>query len=171
MIQLQPDIITARISNTMGSSKTTKAVTNDIKCDIQSARQEVTQPTALNSLVVKQYAPWTSWLRFFLGSIQYRKEYNKHKGKERQEIYTKYQLPAWLSTRVWEFKSRGTLSGWRLNLQTYRILPKHSRFFDLVWDGNIHSVQDMVARHEAFVSNRDDQGRTALHVSSGIILR
>jgi len=171
MIQLQPDIIIARISNTMGSSNTTKAVTDDTICDIQTSSQEVTLPTAPNSLVIKQYEPSASWLRFFLGSIQYQKGYNKHKGKERQEINTRYQFPAWLSTRVWECKSHETLSGWRVNLQTYRILPDDSRFFNLVRVGNIHGVQDMIASHEAFVSDRDDRGRTALHVSSGIIIR
>jgi hypothetical protein len=173
MIQLQPDIIIARISNTITSSNTAKTVTNDTNCDIQSASEEDTPISASNGLVVKQYESWTlssSWLQFLLGSVQCRKGYSKHKGKERQEMNTKYQLPAWLSTRVWECKGYETLSGWRLNFQTYRILPRHSRFFDLVRDGNIHGVQDMVATHEAFVSDRDHLERTALHVSSGIFI-
>lgn len=185
MVQLQPDIIVARISDTMSSmlinpdtmsSEVMMKAEHDVAKPFRSPGN--THVLASNSLVARQYEYWVSSpsrLRFVLGSLEYQKQRNTQKGKDWQEINAKYQLPSWFSTRVWKCKALETLSGWRFNLETYRTLPEDSPFFTFVRCGDIASVQDMLSSREALISDRtvgwDDtfrrwmHGRTALHVS------
>lgn len=142
MVQLQPDIIVARISDSISSVASRsddlspgsihKSCISDSMTTMDGYNQTPFQPPeyedsiATKKLITGHFDYWVSSpsrLRFLLGSIEYSKQCSKYKGRQRQEIYAKYQLPSWLSTRVWECKAFETLSGWRLNLGTYRTLP------------------------------------------------
>lgn len=182
MVQLQPDIIVARIFDSMNTLSgalnpvsVNKSSNSDSVTPMDRYNQAPFQPprneenTVSSRIITAQLDYWTSSpsrLRFLLGSIEYQKQSNKHKGRERQEIYAKYQLPSWLSTRVWECKALETLSGWRLNIGTYRTVSPDCAFFTHIRLGNIGGVQEMLSSREVFISDRTMYGQTALHVAA-----
>jgi hypothetical protein len=189
MVQLQPDIIIARISDSMDTlsgalnpASVNKSSNSDSVIPMDRFNQAPFQParneenTVSSRMIAAQLDYWASSpsrLRFLLGTIEYQKQSSKHKGRQQQEIYAKYQLPSWLSTRVWECKALETLSGWRLNIGTYRTVSPNCTFFTHVRRGNIGGVQEMLSSREAFISDRamgpryvPSYGLTALHIAA-----
>ena len=163
MARLQPEIIVARLSNHL-----TSITAIDTACLEPNQRQS--KDEASKDLVTRQYEVWTSsssWMRFLVGQFRFQSRVKTCKGKERQEFYAKYKFPDLLSScqvDCWGFRG---LSGWFINPQMYRVLPRHSLFFTAVEDGDTSSVQQMLTERHAWVTDRRDgwSGRTALHVS------
>jgi hypothetical protein len=178
MIQAQPELIVARVS----SHVTRLIINNGQPQDSSLASHPESSTTRSTNLVATQYNTWTtssSWMRYLLGSYEYWKQNRQHKGKEREEFSAKLTVPFW-PERMWDCRGYETLSGWRVNLQTYRILPINSPFFNAVEDGDIDTVRTILANRQASVTDRAyssapyslpginirDTGDTALHVSN-----
>lgn len=163
MIQLQPDIIAARVATHM-SSLTVTTVSN--KLDVKQ--------NAINSdssnLVTRQYNSWTSspsWTRYLLGHIEYEQRTTRYKRKERQEFAAKYVGPRWaLNQKVFQILGYNTLGGCQISLKTYRIVPDDSPIFNAVEEGDLRGVQMLLDTREAFVTDTNQRGETPLHVSS-----
>jgi len=164
MARLQPEIIVARLSNHL-----TSITAIDTTCLEPNQRQS--KDEASKDLVTRQYDVWTSsssWMRFLVGQFEFRSRVKTYKGRERQEFYAKYKFPDLLSScqvDCWGFRG---LSGWCINPQMYRVLPRHSLFFTAVGNGDTSSVQQMLTERHAWVTDRIDacwSDQTALHVS------
>lgn len=109
------------------------------------------------------------WLRFFLGSIEYkRQDYKWWKERRRAEHKIRIIAPPWLFHKVWECRSSQTILGWGINLQMYRILPRRSSLFQYVAQSDVASIRRTLSTRQAFVTDRYDNGArgTALHVSN-----
>lgn len=161
MIRMQPEIIVARLS-TMNQ---TVHRTSDEKA-VETERSE-------NSSVVvsKQYAFWTSsrtWMQSLIGSIEYRKRLQKRMGREREEINLKYRFPDWLAYQAWEVGAYRDRSAWKLNLQTYRVLPNDAPIFESIEAGDIHRVRHLLSTRAAHVNDKNEYGSTPLHVRNMI---
>jgi hypothetical protein len=172
MIQLQPEIIVARVSSHVNSL----IIDNRRVQDLALTCRPESSTTTSTSVVVEQYNNWTassSWMRYLLGSYEYWKRKGQYKGREREELGAKLTIPFW-PERMWDCRGYETLSGWRFNLQTYRILPDSSPFFKAVKSGDINLVRTMLANRQASVTDRCTDGvfeGTALHVSDIKVLR
>jgi hypothetical protein len=163
MIRMQPEIIVARLS-TMNQ---TVHQTSD--------KEVVETESSENSSVVvsKQYAYWTSsrkWMQSLIGSIEYRKRLRKRIGRQREEVNLKYQLPDWLAYQAWEVGAYRDRSAWRLNLQTYRVLSDDAPIFRSIKEGDLTHVRHLLSTRASYVNDRDEDGRTLLHVSEYFIL-
>jgi hypothetical protein len=165
MTRLQPEIIVARLSNHL-----TSIAAIDTTCLEPNQRQS--KEGASRDLVTRQYDVWTSsssWMRFLVGQFEFRSRVKTYKSRERQEFYAKYKFPDLLSScqvDCWGFRG---LSGWCINPQMYRVLPKDSLFFTAVRGGDTSRVQQMLTERHAWVTDRVIAGYplngTALHVS------
>jgi hypothetical protein len=161
MIRMQPEIIVARLS-TMNQ---TVHQTSDEKV-VETERSEKS-----SVVVSKQYACWTSsrtWMQSLIGSIEYRKRLQKRMGRQREEVNLKYQLPDWLAYQAWEVGAYRDRSAWRLSLQTYRVLPSNAPIFQSVQSGDLRRVRHLLATRASYVNDRNEYGRTPLHVSNMI---
>ncbi|KAG4440189.1 hypothetical protein IFR05_004334 [Cadophora sp. M221] len=105
--------------------------------------------------------------------FEYHQRTRSHRGRVREEVTAKYKLPEFITNKLLELQGHNTFSKWRLTLQTYRVIPDDNPFFSAIWDGDLVSVQQMLANKEYFVSDRDTNwNKTALHVTiaAGIAL-
>lgn len=145
MIQLQPDVIVARLSQIISS--TTLVPTNDRNMALESSNSariaSETQSEIDTSkgvvetphidIVRRQYQYWTkspSLIQFLMGSLQYWSRYEAPKGKQQLTIRVKYQCPAWLSERAWDTTTlRQSHAGWKFYLRSYRELPNGHEIF------------------------------------------
>ena len=173
MIQIQPELIVARVSSHMDAL----IIDSRRSHDLTLACHPESSPTRSTNVVVKQYNNWTtssSWMRYLLGSYEYWKRKEQYKGRDREELGAKLTIPFW-PERMWDCRGYETLSGWRFNFQTYRIVPQSSPFFKAIERGDINLVLTMLANREASVTDRfHAEGLfevTALHVSDIKLLR
>lgn len=182
MIGLQPDVIVARISNTMNSMISVASISEDAIFEPQDSSQRAPEspgtPDMTNdktevpqnpNLVRRQFQIWItspSWIQSLIGSLQYWSKYDTNRGKERLEISAKYQCPPWLSDRAWDAYFSQSCSGWKMYLQTHRVLPWYHDMFIFAKTGNITNIQLILANGQGYVTDRQDSsGRTPLHVS------
>ena len=158
MIRMQPEIIVARLS----TMKQMVGQTSDEKV------METENSEDSSIVVSKQYASWTSsrtWMQSLIGSIEYQKIFKKRVGRQREETNLKYKLPDWLAYQAWEVGAYRDRSAWRLNLQTYRVLPNDAPIFASVEEGNLQHVRHLLSTRAGYVNDRNEWGQTPLHVS------
>jgi hypothetical protein len=158
MIKMQPEIIVARLST---MNKTVHQPEEDKVVETESSENS-------SVVVSKQYEYWTSsrtWMQSLIGSIEYQKRRLKRMGRQTEEMSLKYQLPDWLAYQAWEVGAYRDRSAWRLNLQTYRVLPGDAPIFESVRAGDLQRVRHLLSTRESYVNDRHkDDGRTPLHV-------
>lgn len=172
MVQLQHEIIVARMARQLDSLMVTSAsqqiqqtLPKDDKNDDKSC-----------SIVREQYhscAASSSWMEYLLGKFEYYHCTRRHRGRESLELFARYNLPQFYSNTRWDFQGYSRLSGWRVNLQVYRTVPHDCAFFMAVGNGEISTVRQMLRAKKACITDRTHSAiwptttnRTALHVSN-----
>jgi len=163
VIRMQPEIIVARLS--------VMNQTVDRKSGEKVGLLEASEDSSV--VVSKQYTSWTSsrtWMQSLIGSIEYQKRLQKGMGKQREEINLKYKLPDWLAYQAWEVGAYRDRSAWRLNLQTYRVVSYDAPIFKSVRNGDLTHVRHLLSTHASYVNDRNEDGRTPLHVSEYFII-
>jgi hypothetical protein len=91
-------------------------------------------------------------------------------GRQTEEMNLKYQLPDWLAYQAWEVGAYRDRSAWRINLQTYRVLPSDAPIFKAVEEGDLEHVRHLLATRASYPNDRNEyDGRTPLHVSKYFI--
>lgn len=164
MIQIQPDIIVARMTDHISSLTISNAPQQSVEPHTGKTKDQETGP-----VVQRQYDMWISspsWITYLFGQFEYHQRTRSHRGRVREEVTTKYKLPEFITNKVLELQGHNNLSGWRVAIQTYRMIPYNNPFFSSIRRGDIIEVQHMLAKKEYFVSDRDaDDNLTALHVS------
>jgi len=165
MIQAQPDIIVARLLSFVTPEETVAENPMETNPYLQKGSLRNAEDITSENLVENHYRHWASsspWLIFLLGSFEYRKRCSIR----RQVIDAKFKVPAWISDRVWDCRGQKTLSGWKLNLQAYRVLAFEHPLFRYARSGDVTGIQDLLSRREISVTDRQIwTGSTALHVS------
>lgn len=165
MIRVQPVIIIERLSTTLAPLHETIAeLSKETKSGPVNEKRRMSKNLAAENLVTRHYTYWTSspyWLHNVLGSF----EYKMKSSTQRQEISTRYRVPAWISNRVWECGVSKTLSRWRFDLQISRVLPFEHPLFRCARSGDVMGIQNLLTKRQVCVTDRQLwTGSTALHV-------
>ncbi|CZR56313.1 uncharacterized protein PAC_06201 [Phialocephala subalpina] len=169
MIQLQPDIIVARLSHTINS--TTSIFPHDRNATLEwlnsasivpetqsktGAGNGTVETSPVDILVRRQYQHWgksLSRVQFLIGSLQYWSKYETPRGRQRLTMTTKYQCPTWLSERAWDVTAiYQSHRGWRFYLRSYRELPNNHEIFKFVRNGDIASLKHMLATGQGYIT-------------------
>ena len=159
---MQPELIVATLAEHMNAVTRLSVAAHDQGLPSPGV-QDSSQCEAPQSEI---WAPSLSWLPFIIGAFEYRWRCTQTRQRRHQEINATYTLPFWLSSRAWNFRGLQTFAGWRLNLQTYRIISHTDALFKSSTAGDVTRVQKLLATRKALVTDRDDfRGYTALHVS------
>jgi hypothetical protein len=119
MIQMQPDVIVARITETVTSmtlvapisEKTTSPTLDPLQMTLESHRspemtKENVETPPSDNLVQRHYHYWVSspsWLHFLFRSLQCWSISRTREHRSGREVRAKYECPIWLSERSWNF--------------------------------------------------------------------
>ena len=123
-------------------------------------------------LVMHCYSYWItspSWLMFWFGSLEYDRQISQNRMRNQQSFSARYKLPGLFSAKLLDVVLCRSLSDWSVDIRAYRIIPYYTPIFDATRLGDIGRVQSLLASREAFTSDRDQCGRTLLHVSLRLI--
>ena len=55
--------------------------------------------------------------------------------------------------------------GWKHSLNPFRSVPNDAPIFYACWNGNLGLIRELLENGQASVRDRDEAGRTPLHVS------
>ncbi|KAH7350740.1 hypothetical protein BKA65DRAFT_549733 [Rhexocercosporidium sp. MPI-PUGE-AT-0058] len=168
IIQLQPDIIVARMTEHISS-----VAIHDTSHQLLEARPGNTKDQGTGVVVHRQYDMWmssASWITYLFGQFNYHQRTRMCKGRQREDVTTKYKLPEFITNKVLELQGQKTLSGWRVDIQTYRVIPYENPFFSAIENGDVVSVQRILANKEYFISDRNEfENDTALHRATAYV--
>jgi hypothetical protein len=161
MIRSQPDLIVARISAMI-------PLPVELEETRPTADNKAIQNLPLNpdDVVQQQYNCWMrspTWLRYLFGQLVGQRQ--RHQRKKVDVLEARYQLPYWLSEKVWEVQRHSTPLDWGLKVKTYRILPSDAPIFKSVRSGDVDGVRRLLLSGEALISDRNVSGESLLHAS------
>lgn len=159
LLQLQPDIIVARLSQTTASAKTSLYEVLDpehssaLRLDATATGNRATPaaPCARSD---------QSWnIGNLFGTLRYsrrrylvakRKIPDYHcKSQGREEIRAEYWGPSWLVNRVWRIRAVRASFGWFLCPNTYNLIPWDSLVFVFAGENNVKGLQELFCKSEA----------------------
>ena len=174
MIQLQPEIIMARISSAMNVAS--PVPTDGFDTGGPYAETEKHLDVQFENKIPRAYyqclASSSFWMRYLLGSWECHRSYYNHNNSV--ELRAKYSSPVWSS---WLFGSGLDVSyfrsnsDWQLTLRPYHRLPRSHSLFEFAAKGDIVGLQKILSAKEASVHDiNDSYGQTALHVSAQLIV-
>ncbi|KAH8781190.1 hypothetical protein F5883DRAFT_169007 [Diaporthe sp. PMI_573] len=110
------------------------------------------------------FMPWSE--PSILGTIVVGKsrEYAENDGETTYVV--RFQLPKWLSQKVWNVSVNRACSGWQMTLWTCNIVPADSPGFRCIWDGDLDGLIDLFNRGLASPRDCDPTGLTLFHQAS-----
>ena len=164
MIQLQPDVIIARMANHIS----TLPVASSTQKDQEKPLGQTEDFQNRSPVVQQQYDLWISspsWVAYLVGQFAYHQRKRMSKGGEINEVNARYKIPDFLANKVLDLQCQMMLSGWRVNIQTYRVIPENNAFFKAIENSDLVTIRQMLVNREFFVTDRDDDKKTPLHVS------
>jgi hypothetical protein len=168
MIQVLPEVIIARLSESCRPYLATTCHSPGDKQAQEAISSEESDQSSSRDLVAKQDTHWDfngSWLEAIVGSLEYQRNFKKHRGKLREEIKVKYRLPSLLARRVWDVAAYHSRVGWRVNLQTYRTVSGNQEIFKVAHRGDLERMRELLSTHGGYVNDRSETNLTPLHVS------
>jgi hypothetical protein len=169
MIQKLPEVIIARLSDSFHPRLVMTCHSPGGKRTQEDIGSEESNQSSSRDLLAKRDTHWASngsWFEAVLGSLEYHRNFRKHRGKLREKINFKYRLPSLLARRVWDVAAYHSRLGWRVNLQTYRTVSRDEEIFEVVLRGDLEKMRELLATHDGYANDRDEDGWTPLHVSS-----
>ena len=158
LVQIQPDIIVAKLSQstsfgkTLLSEKSDPDLTSVLRLDATSTTT-VTIPTAASSNYDQS---WSSMNLF--GTFRYSKSHysivkgrntNYESKQECEEIVAQYYGPSWLTNRTWRIRAAKTSFDWSFSPRTYNIIPENSAVFVLAQRNDVKGLQSLFGKREA----------------------
>jgi len=168
MIQVLPEVIIARLSDSFPRYLATTCHSLGDNQAQENISSEESNQSSSRDLVAKQDTHWGSngfWLEAIVGSLEYHRNFKKHRGKLREEIKVKYRLPWLLARRVWDVAAYQDRLGWQVKLQTYRTVPWNEEIFEVASKGDLEKMRELLSTHGGYVTDRNEVGSTPLHVS------
>ena len=164
-MQLQPDIIISRISNTMDTVQRNKSAT---------LSTFITAPNSLSITASKNGSipACQSQTEVFgsqevqvlpLGS-QYTQQVSKRRLKKREELVARYRVPLWAMKRAWDVEFSRSRSGWTVRLNCMNNIPRDSPVCATIRSGDLRGVQELFEAGQASVLDWCDDA-TLLQVS------
>ena len=173
MIQLQPEIIMAKISTAILSSNLNSINDPDGGYAYVETKNkgEAQNRDNISWAYYRSVAMSRSWMRYLLGSWECHRRYHKTKERESVEVHAKYSSPAWspwLLGRGLDVAYFQCKSDWQVTVRPYRRLPSSHKLFCLAATGDVAGLQSLLSSREVSVYGKDEsRGQTALHVSVG----
>ena len=177
LLQLQPDIIVAKLSrNEASPNALIPGNPSRVYHPDPSSDDQMTRP-AKSSMVSKQARvnngrPWTvsslfgtiKYSRRCYSTIQKRTTDGIRSKEERAEIVMEYCGPSWAVNRIWRIQAVKSRSGWTFCPRTYNVVPRDSLVFQYIRDDNIKGLQELFSRREASPFDLIEKNNTTLHV-------
>ena len=172
-MQLQPDIIVAKLSQSTNFGKTLLSEKSDP--DLKSALHLDATATRTVTTVKANNPPrdqsWSS--KNIFGTFHYSKShYSIVKGRntsyeskqECEEIIAQYYGPSWLTNRTWRIRVAKTSFDWSFSPRTYNIIPKNSAVFFYACNNDVKALQSLFGKREASLFDCDEEDYTPLSV-------
>lgn len=177
LLQLQPDIIVAKLSQ-VHISTTAHSLESPHFSLPQTSNLDGPLDEPVNSGAVisqgrtKDEYSWT--MSSLLGTVGYSKSRysvikRRHtddagRKEEREEIIALYRSPTWLVNRAWRIQATKACFGWTFSPRTYNVIPPTSPVFRYVRNDDVRGLQDLFSNRLASPSDCDERGETLLHV-------
>jgi len=169
MIQLQPDIIAAKVLSHISESLETRQNINDTKILVNKNSDSLQPEEAMKGIISRQYDSWTTcspWLQYLFGRLHYRDTSNTLCIKRGTTAFAQYKFPTWLTSIAFDLRSYQAKTGWQFTFQSYRVLPVHAPFCKSVFTSDLASVRKMLEDKQACATDRIElEGDSVLHVS------
>ena len=176
-MQLQPDIIVAKLSQSTNLGQT--LLNEDSDRDLTSTLRldATTTGTVTSSRAASSYnnQSWSSMNLF--GTFRYsRNRYLVVKGRntdyeskqECEEIIAQYYGPSWLTNRTWRIRAAKSSFDWSFSPRTYNIIPRNSEVFVLAETNDVKGLQLLFGKREASLFDCDENDYTPLSVSFSV---
>ena len=173
-MQLQPDIIVAKLSQSTNLGKT--LLNEDLDRDLTSTLRldATTTGTVTSSRAASSYnnQSWSSMNLF--GTFRYsRNRYLIVKGRntdyeskqECEEIIAQYYGPSWLTNRTWRIRAAKTSFDWSFSPRTYNVIPVDSAVFVFARNNDVIGLQSLFGNREASPFDCSEGDYTPLSVS------
>ena len=178
LLQLQPDIIVAKLSQMHISTTAHELETPNFSLPASSTFDGALDEPINSGAVKKQSCTndehrWT--VSSLLGSVAYSKRHysvvkrthvdDPGRKEEREEIIALFRCPAWLVNRAWRIQATKACFGWTFSPRTYNVVPRNSPVFQCVRKDDVRGLQDLFSKRLASPSDCDEEDKTLLHVS------
>ena len=172
-MQLQPDIIVAKLSQSTSFGKT--LLSEKLDPNLTSALHLDATTTGTVTYLEANNSPrglsWSS--KNIFGTFRYSKShYSIVKGKntdyeskqECEEIIAQYDGPSWLTNRIWKIRVAKTSFDWSFSPRTYNIIGQRSAVFRCAQNNDVKGLQSLFGKREASPFDCDVYGYTPLSV-------
>ena len=175
LLQLQPDIIVAKISE--------RASPEQVLCEmmVSTARSDPHSHYTTSDIVAAMPHHDHAWcIGNLLGTLCYRRmRYKVVKRRdpehsqnlqEKEEIHVEYYWPSWLVNRVWKIQAVKVLSGWTLSPRAHNIVAYNSLVFEYAKMNDLTGLQTLFSMKLASPLDRTEMGMTPLMVNIHFML-
>ena len=170
LLQLQPDIIVAKISK--------RASPEQVLCEmmVSTARSDPHSHSSTSDIIAAMPHHDHAWcIGNFLGTLCYRRmrykvvkrrdsEYSRNL-QEKEEIHVEYYWPSWLVNRVWKIQAVKVLSGWTLSPRAYNVVAYSSLVFKYAEMNDLTGLQTLFSMKLASPLDCTELGKTPLMVN------
>ena len=170
LVQLQPDIIVAKLSQSTNFGETLLSEKSDP--DLTSAlRLDATATRTVTTHNPPRDQSWSS--KNIFGTFRYSKShYSIVKGKdtnyeseqECEEMIAQFYGPSWLTNRTWRIRVAKTSFDWSFSPRTYNIIPQNSAVFHYARNNDVEGLQSLFRKREASPFDCDDEDYIPLSV-------
>ena len=170
-MQLQPDIIVAKLSQSTNFGKTLLSE-NSNPVLASAFRLDAAATTTVPIHNPPRDQSWSG--KNIFGTFRYSKShYSIVKGKgmdyeseqECEEIIAQYYGPSWLTNRTWRIRVAKNSFDWSFSPRTYNIIPKNSAVFQYTRNNDVKGLQSLFQSKEASPFDCDENDHTPLSVS------
>ena len=173
LLQLQPDIIVAKLSQSTGFGKTLLSEKSDPGLT-SALHLDATATKTVTTLKANNPSRNQSWSnKNIFGTFRYSKShYSIVKGKntdyeskhECEEIIAQYYGPSWLTNRTWRLRAAKVSFDWTFSPRTYNIIPSNSAVFVCARNNDVKGLQSLFEKREASPFDCNEEDYTPLSV-------
>ena len=173
LVQLQPDIIVSKLSQSTGLGKTLLSEKSDL--DLTSAlRLDATTTRTVTTSKANNPPRDQSWSsKNMFGTFRYSRNryliikgrHTDHESKQEcEEIIAQYYGPSWLTNRTWRIRAAKVSFDWTFSPRTYNIIPSNSAVFLCARDNDVKGLQSLFEKREASPFDCNEEDYTPLSV-------
>lgn len=171
LLQLQPDIIVTKISQSMSSQIIAPPDDHFKSQSCNRATRESAPVVNLKHSIKGRSRSHVS--QFRLGPFTIVKKVTSPEENDSESSWTEERAkhvmsirgPIWLVNRMWEVHSTQAYCGWNIKLRSYNIVSQDSLVFKYASERNIDGLRELFSKGLASPFDRSEHGETPLHVS------
>ncbi|EXV01358.1 hypothetical protein X797_005454 [Metarhizium robertsii] len=128
-------------------------------------------PTNIASASVELVSPQQATLRWLSGSVfggitsAQCSQVVQEGRDDGEEVRTRIRLPSWVAQAAWDILTYRSSRGFTWKLTSWNVVPGDSPILEAVKRGPFTDVMAPISSGDASLYDRDDNGKTLLHVS------